>query len=362
MEKVKVGITSGDINGVGLEVIIKTLADSRLLDLCTPVIYGSAKVVSYHKNIVKPRDFSYQSLSTADHLNRDKINVVNCWNEDIVITLGEPTEDSGKFAYVSLDKAVQDLQQGLIDTLVTAPIDKHAMSQAGFQYRGHTEYLTERFGDGQSLMLMVADQLRIGVATNHLSIAEVAVKLSRDLVREKLSVLHQSLKSDFGIERPLIAVMGLNPHASDDGLIGMEEEEIIRPAVIELKKQRIMVAGPFSADGFFGSGQFRKFDGILAMYHDQGLIPFKLLSFGSGVNFTAGLSVIRTSPDHGTGVKIAGQSQADPSSMRQAIYTAIDLFRNRQQYLKDHSDPLRPKNLHKDAEDEVISEDLMDDR
>ena len=361
MEKIRLGISSGDINGVGLEVVIKTLSDARMLDHCTPVIYGSAKVVSYHKNIVKPDDFSYQSLSSAQHLKRDRINVVNCWNEDITITLGEPNEDSGKFAYVALDKAVQDLRDGLIDVLVTAPIDKHAMSLAGFHHEGHTEFLTDRFDAKDSLMLMVNDDLRIGVATNHVPIAQISEVLTKDLVRRKILILHKTLREDFGIEKPLIAVLGLNPHAGDAGLLGTEEDEIIRPAIKELKKKGILLGGPYSADGFFGTGEQKKVDAILAMYHDQGLIPFKLLSFGQGVNFTAGLSIIRTSPDHGTGVSLAGLNQADESSFRRAIFLALDLYRHRRDHQMAHKEPLHKKNLHEGAEDEIIAEDLAED-
>ena len=361
MQKVRVGISSGDINGVGLEVIIKALEDSRVLDQCIPVIYGSAKVVSYHKNIVKPRDFSYQSLSSAEYLKEDRINVVNCWTDDITINLGEPNENSGKFAYVSLDQAVQDLEQGRIDALVTSPIDKHAMSLAGFQYPGHTEYLTERFSSGGSLMLMVSEDLKIGVATNHIPVSQVSQALSQELIGQKIKTMHDALVRDFDLEKPVIAVLGLNPHAGDQGLLGPEEDDLIRPAIADLKSKGMLVGGPFSADGFFGSGEYRKVDGILAMYHDQGLIPFKLLSFGAGVNYTAGLSIVRTSPDHGTGAKIAGENRADAKSFNKALFAAIDIYRNRKNYAEMHRNPLHKKNLHEGAEDEILTEDIAED-
>ncbi|MDH3648650.1 MAG: 4-hydroxythreonine-4-phosphate dehydrogenase PdxA [Saprospiraceae bacterium] len=356
MDKIRVGITVGDINGIGLEVIIKTLSHPKITDFCTPVIYGSAKIVSYHKNIVKPPEFVYQSLQDASRLSNDRINIVNCWTDTVSISLGEPTEESGKFAYIALDRAAQDIANGLIDALITAPIHKHAMSKAGFPYTGHTDFLTEKFGDGESLMLMVGDQMRVGVATDHIPISEVSDMISKELLLRKIGMLEQSLKRDFGIEKPLIAVLGLNPHAGEEGLLGTEEIEIIRPAIIEMKKKGSLISGPHSADGFFGSGEFRKVDGILAMYHDQGLIPFKALNFGQGVNFTAGLNIIRTSPDHGTAHRIAGQNVADPSSFRKALFLALDLHRNRSSFLKYHDNPLKKKALVEDGEgtDEAV--------
>ncbi len=357
MNKVRVGISVGDINGVGPEVIIKTLSDARILKQCIPIIYGSAKVISYHKNIVKPRDFLYQSLTTAERPSTSKINIVNCWTEDVVIALGTPNESTGRFAYTSLDRAAQDLEAGLIDALVTAPFDKQVMSQAGFRYPGHTEYLTSRFKANESLMMMVSNGLRIGVLTNHLPISEVAESITRERVTRKLEIFHQSLKVDFGIERPTIAVLGLNPHAGDGGLVGHEEVEVIKPAMIALKKKGMVVSGPYSADGFFGTGQHVKVDGILAMYHDQGLIPFKTLSFGEGVNYTAGLNIVRTSPDHGTGVKIAGQNKANPASFRKALFLAIDLHKARTAYKEAHQNPLRKKNIREETEAESLAQD-----
>ncbi len=351
MGKARVGITVGDINGIGLEVIIKALSHPKITEFCTPVIYGSAKIVSYHKNIVKPNEFAFQSLQSAERLSNDRVNVVNCWTDTVSIKLGEPNEESGKFAYIALDRAVQDIQKGLIDTLVTGPIHKHAMSKAGFPYAGHTEFLTEQLGNGPSLMLMVGDQMRVGVATDHIPISEVSEKLSKELLLAKLGVMQRSLKEDFGIEKPIIAVLGLNPHAGEDGLLGNEEIEVIRPAIVEMKKKGYLVSGPHSADGFFGSGEFRKVDGILAMYHDQGLIPFKAINFGQGVNFTAGLQIIRTSPDHGTAHKIAGQNAADPSSFRKALFLALDLYKNRKNFEEYNSNPLKKKSLAVESEE-----------
>ncbi|MCB0578281.1 MAG: 4-hydroxythreonine-4-phosphate dehydrogenase PdxA [Phaeodactylibacter sp.] len=358
MKKLKIGISIGDMNGIGLEVILKSLLHEKIADICTPVIYGSSKVVSYHKNIIED-DVDFNPTRSADKVYSEKVNIVNCWQENVNITLGKPSELSGKYAYISLDAAVRDLREGLIDALVTAPISKEAMQLADFPYAGHTEYLTHELGQGQSLMFMISDGLRIGLATNHLALRDVAGALSKELIMNKLQLMNHSLKADFGLERPAIAVLGLNPHASDGGLMGDEEETFIRPAVVELKKKGMLVMGPFPADGFFGSGQFRKFDAILAMYHDQGLIPFKVLSFGSGVNFTAGLTHVRTSPDHGTAFDLAGKNAADPSSFRKALFLAMDIVNNRQQYQEMHADVVqrRGKAVDLGEEDEILKED-----
>lgn len=359
MDKLKIGISIGDINGIGLEVILKTVANKKILDYCIPVVYGSSKVVSYHKNIVDV-DFQFNSTRSAQHLHDDKVNIVNCWNDSVNITLGKPTDVGGQYAFKALESAVNDLKFGLIDALVTAPINKHAMQMADFPYPGHTEYLTSELGEGkESLMLMVSENLKIGLVTNHLPIREVAATITKELILNKIRILNQTLKVDFGKERPTIAVLGLNPHAGDDGVIGDEEEKLIRPAILEAKDQGIMVMGPYPADGFFGSGQYKKFDGILAMFHDQGLVPFKALSFGQGVNFTAGLGFVRTSPDHGTAYDIAGQNQADPASFREALFLALDVARNRKAYVEDHANPLLRKEHSREedgAEEEVIEE------
>lgn len=324
----KIGITIGDINGIGIEVIIKALSNEKMLNQFTPIIYGSSKAVSYYKNIVQS-DIHFVSNKNPERASRNKINVVNCWEDVVNISVGQATPESGKYAHIALDRAVQDLKDRKIDALVTGPINKNAMDAERFPYAGHTEYLTKTFDVSQSLMFMVAEDLRIGVATNHIPVKEIAGHFNKDVLKKKINIMEKSLKKDFGIEKPTIAVLGLNPHASDGGKLGKEEEEIIRPVIIEMKKGGRLVMGPFPADGFFGSGQYKKFDGVLACYHDQGLIPFKTLSFGQGVNFTAGLPVVRTSPDHGTAYDIAGKNEADERSIRNAMYLAIDIVNNR---------------------------------
>ncbi len=356
MNKMKIGISAGDINGIGLEVIIKTVANEKIFKYCTPVIYASTKVVSYHKNIVDV-EFPFQVIKDATRPSPDKVNIVNCWQDNVNITLGKASEEGGRFAYIALEKAVLDLKAGLLDGLVTAPINKEAMKMADFPYPGHTEYLAQQLG-GHDLMLMVHEGLRIGLVTNHIPISAVSAMLTKELVEQKLHTLENALRVDFGIEKPTIAVLGLNPHASDHGVIGDEEEKVVRPVIIEAKKKGMLVVGPFPADGFFGSGQYKKYDGILAMYHDQGLIPFKLLSFGNGVNFTAGLTAVRTSPDHGTAFDIAGNNQADPSSFRKALFVAIDITRNRKEYYASRENALvRNSDKFRDQEDEVLEED-----
>lgn len=344
MNRIRIGITIGDINGVGLEVILKTLSNPNITNLCVPVVYGSSKVLSYHRNIAGIEHFPSNNISSAERLKYDRVNVVNCWQEDVNITIGQMSDSSGKYAKISLEQATNDLKQGYIDAIVTAPFNKKAMNLAGFKFPGHTEYLTAAYDKKDSLMLMVHDNLRVGVVTNHLPLSEVPKAITKELIRFKLKVFNRTLIQDFGIEKPIIAVLGLNPHAGDDGLIGKEEEEIIRPVILEAKKKGMMVMGPHPADGFFGSGQSRKVDGILAMYHDQGLVPFKALSFGEGVNFTAGLEGIRTSPDHGTAYNIAGKNEANPSSFRQALFLAIDVVRNRKNYQEMHANPMVKKN------------------
>lgn len=339
MDKLKIGITVGDINGVGLEVIIKTLANTQILEYCTPVIYGSSKVVSYHKNVVGI-DFSFQQVRSAERVYPDRINVVNCWQDNVNITLGTMSEDGGVYARKALEVAVSELRDGLIDALVTAPINKEAMRLAGFAFPGHTEYITQELGGQESLMFMINDTLRVGLVSNHLPLREVGPAITKEAIIRKLKIMDESLRVDFAIDRPTIAVLGLNPHAGDGGVIGEEEENIIRPAIIECKKNGMLVMGPFPADGFFGSGNYQKFDAILAMYHDQGLIPFKMATFGSGINYTAGLSGVRTSPDHGTALDIAGKNEADPSSFREALFAALDIARNRANYHGDRANRL----------------------
>lgn len=339
---VRLGISIGDFNGIGPEVILKTFSDERILQVCTPVVYGSTKVLSYHKNIVPNCSINFHVISEPGKAREGHFNVVNCWQETANITLGQLTEEGGKYALISLDKMTRDLRDGHLDAVVTAPVNKKALDLVQFPYTGHTEYFQDVFG-GESLMTLVYEDLRVALVTNHVPIGEVAGMIRKDLVKKKIAAFHDSLMRDFGKDRPKIAVMGLNPHAGDDGAIGKEDEEEIRPAVIEAKKAGILAFGPYPADGFFGSGQHRKFDGILAMYHDQGLVPFKTLAFGGGVNFTAGIQAVRTSPDHGTAFDIAGKGIADAGSFRQAVYLAVDILKQRRDWEDMMSAPLKKK-------------------
>jgi 4-phospho-D-threonate 3-dehydrogenase / 4-phospho-D-erythronate 3-dehydrogenase len=357
MEKLKIGISIGDMNGIGLEVILKTVSDPRILNLCTPVLFGSSKVVSYHKNIVQV-EFPFANLRTAEEAESGKVNVVNCWQDNVNITLGKVSEEGGRYAYKALEIAVNALKVGSIDALVTAPINKKAMQMADFPHAGHTEYITEQLGAKESVMLMLNDDFRVGLVTNHLPLSKVVENVTRDRILKKLAILDETLRVDFNIGHPTIAVLGLNPHAGDEGALGEEETSIIRPAIESAKERGILAMGPFPADGFFGSGQHKKYDAILAMYHDQGLIPFKALSFGSGVNYTAGLGAIRTSPDHGTAFDIAGKDMADPSSFRQALFTAIDVAKNRLAYAEMTANPVKSRSAKfKSGEDEILKDD-----
>lgn len=322
-----IGISLGDINGIGPEVIIKTLSDNRLLSYFTPVIYGSSKILSYYKKVIGIHDFHYNQVKNG--IQSKRINIYDCWHETIDVKSGESNADGGKYAQISLSKAVEDLKNGNLDALVTSPINKHNIQSETFTFNGHTEYLASVFECNDYLMLMVSGKLRIAVVTGHLPIKKVSKIITKSEILKKVRVFENSLKQDFGILKPRIAVLGLNPHAGDEGILGKEEQKEILPAIEELKKKNKLIFGPYSADGFFGSGSYKKFDGILAMYHDQGLIPFKSLSFGSGVNFTAGLPIVRTSPDHGTGYPIAGKNKANPDSFRNSIFLAIDILKQR---------------------------------
>lgn len=350
MEKIVVGITIGDINGVGLEVILKTLSNPDINKVCTPVIYGSSKVVSYHKNIVEIEDFPFQNLRQGEPFSKDKVNIVNCWQESVSISLGKMSDVSGKYAFKSLEAATDDLREGRIDALVTAPIHKKAMQMSGFQFPGHTEYLTKLTEAKDSLMLLCHDGLRVGVVTGHVPVKDVAQKITKQAVLRKIQLMNETLRIDFGIDRPVIAVLGLNPHAGDEGVIGLEDEQQIRPAVAEAKNQDILAFGPFPADGFFGSTQYTKFDAVLAMYHDQGLIPFKTMAFGEGVNYTAGLPIVRTSPDHGTAYDIAGKNEADPTSFSRALFLAIDIAKSRFDHFDMRKDAMQKRKYLIDGE------------
>ncbi|MBK22250.1 MAG: 4-hydroxythreonine-4-phosphate dehydrogenase PdxA [Flavobacteriales bacterium] len=328
-EKIKIGITHGDANGIGYEVILKAFSDSKMLDLCTPIIYGSKKYSAEHKEKLKMQNSPFFIIKNSDDAKRNKVNLIDCCDDQEELTIGEPTNSSGKSAYQSLNSAVEDLLNGRIDSVVTAPINKKNIQQQEFNFPGHTEFLGQKDGGKKGLMFMISDKLRVGVVTGHIPLKDVASEISVEKIQQKLQVMNLSLIRDFNIRKPKIAVLGLNPHAGDNGLLGIEEQDVIITAIQNACEEKIIAHGPFPADGFFGSTQHSNYDAVLAMYHDQGLIPFKALSFGEGVNFTAGLSFVRTSPDHGTGYDIAGKNKADPSSMRKAIYAAIEICKNR---------------------------------
>jgi 4-hydroxythreonine-4-phosphate dehydrogenase len=326
--KIVVGISQGDLNGIGLEIILKTLAEPGISEICVPVLFSSQKTVSYFRKMLSMDEFNFNPLRDFSQLNTKKPNVFICYDEEVTIEMGKATTLSGKYAKLSLEAATLALFEKKIDVLVTAPINKHSMQEAGFNYPGHTEYLGDKLG-GKPLMLLCANDLRVAVVTGHVPLKNISEKITIENVLEKINQLHASLVKDFGIRKPKIAVLGLNPHAGENGAIGDEEKKMIIPA-IEKAKENMLVFGPYSADGFFGKNMQSQFDGVLAMYHDQGLIPFKTLAFGHGVNFTAGLDFVRTSPDHGTAYDIAGKQIADESSFREALYTAIDIYRRRE--------------------------------
>jgi len=352
------GISHGDINGIGYEVIIKALMEPTINDICVPVVYGSPKVAAYHRKALNINNFSFNNIRSAEEANHKKANLINCLDDNIRVELGRSTQQGGEAALASLEKAVGDLKNGKIDVLITAPIDKKNIQSDSFQFKGHTEYLRSKAGTDDVLMFMISESLRIGIATGHIPLSKVPEMITKDLLLRKIRLINQSLILDFGISRPRIAVLGLNPHAGDNSLLGKEEEEIITPAIQQAVKENMLIFGPFPADGFFGAGSFTKFDGILAMYHDQGLAPFKALSFDTGVNFTAGLPFIRTSPVHGTAFQIAGKGEASENSFRQAIYLACDIFRNRQMYAEISRNPLKHQDIeiHTDRVDELPPE------
>lgn len=359
VERIKVGITHGDLNGIGYEIIMKTFHDQRMLETITPVVYGSSKVASYHRKSLNISEINFNLVKNAAAAIPKRMNIVNVTHEEVKIDLGKSTEIAGQLAYRALEAAVQDLLQHHIDVLVTAPINKKNMQTAQFRFPGHSEYLTDKAGSKEHLMLMVCEKLRIGVITGHIPLKDVPATISTDLILRKIDMMNKSLVRDFAIRKPKIAVLGLNPHAGDMGVIGDEDLKIIAPAIEQAWKQNIVVYGPYSADGFFGSNNYLKFDGILAMYHDQGLIPFKTLSFDKGINFTAGLPFIRTSPAHGTAYDIAGKNLASHSSFREAVYQAIDIYNNRKSFDELNSNPLQ--NYLKEIEyssDAVIEKEI----
>ena len=338
--RMKVGITCGDGNVIGLEVVMKTFRDNKMHQVCTPVIYAINKLVSQQKTLLNLTDCQYQTVKNSNEVILRKTNVLNCWEEEIPVEWGKPTEISGMHAFKSLEAATEDLRDKKIDVLVTAPINKHTIQNPDFNFQGHTEYLSAKFDSPDYLMFLVSETLRVAVVSGHIPVKDVAAHLSIEKIVKKLQLMNKSLNRDFGFRKPRIAVLGLNPHAGDSGLIGVEERDIIQPAVKQAFDSGLFVYGPYSADGFFGSGSFRKFDAVLAMYHDQGLVPFKTISFSTGVNFTAGLPVVRTSPDHGTAYDIAGKGTANEDSLRDAIYTAIDILKKREEYDEVTAKPL----------------------
>jgi 4-hydroxythreonine-4-phosphate dehydrogenase len=352
-----IGISIGDLNGIGPEVIIKTFSDHRVLELCTPVIFASNKVINFYRKSIPESNFNYQSSKDFGKISQKQVNIYNCWEEEVSITPGQLTETGGKYAVQSLLSAVEALKEKKVQGLVTAPIHKKNTQSPEFNFAGHTPFLKQSFSANDVLMMMVADGFRVGLVTEHVPLAEVAKRITRESILSKLYIFRESLIRDFGIDKPKIAVLGLNPHAGDEGLIGKEEEEIIKPAIKDAKHQ-MLVFGPYSADGFFAKGQQHKFDGVLAMYHDQGLIPFKSMAFEQGVNFTAGLPIVRTSPDHGTAFDIAGKNRADHSSFLAAIYNCLDIIHNRDVYEENRRNPLKKMTsvVLANAEDEKIEE------
>lgn len=338
-ENIKVGISIGDLNGIGCEIILKCFEDSRMLEICTPIIFGNPKPLSYAKKAIESST-NYQGIDRLSQVIIEKVNVYNVWKESLNINYGENDPLIGKYAIKSFVAATEALKNGEIDVLVTAPINKYNSQDDDFKYPGHTDYLNEQL-EGDALMLLMSDELKVGLLTDHLPLKEVAQNITIDLIKIKTKTLNKALIQDFNILKPRIAILGLNPHAGDDGVIGTEEIEIIKPAVQKLNEEGILISGPFPADGFFGSETYKHFDAVIACYHDQGLAPFKALSFGQGVNYTAGLNKIRTSPDHGTAYDIAGKGLADPSSFREAIFAALDIFKNRQYNAEASQNPLQ---------------------
>lgn len=359
--KIRVGITQGDINGVGYEVILKTFAEPAMLELCTPIIYGSPKVAAYHrKSLDLPTNFSI--VGSAAEAVQHRLNVVNCTDDEVKVEFSKLDPEAGKAALEALERAVAEYKEGLIDVIVTAPINKNTIQSEKFSFPGHTEYIEERLGEGQKpLMILMQNDFRMALVTTHIPIKNIATTLTKELIEEKLSIFNHSLKQDFAISAPRIAVLSLNPHGGDGGLLGMEEQEVIIPAMKEMEAKGILCFGPYASDGFMGSGNYTHFDGVLAMYHDQGLAPFKALAMDDGVNYTAGLPVVRTSPAHGTAYDIAGQGVANEDSFRQAVYVAIDVFRNRQRDKEARVNPLRKQYYEKRDDSDKLKLDTVED-
>lgn len=359
--KIRVGITHGDINGVGYEVILKTFSDPTMLELCTPVVYGSPKVAAYHRKAMEIQT-SFSIVNSAEEVQDGRVNVVNCIEEELKVELTKPTPEAGKTALAALERALADYREGLFDVLVTAPINKHTIQSDAFHFPGHTEYIEERVGEGKkALMILLKGDFRVALVTGHVPVRDIAGELTKELIMEKMEIFHRSLKKDFGIDNPRIAVFSLNPHAGDNGLLGTEEQEVIIPAMKEMIARGVQCFGPYPADGFMGSGNYTHFDGILAMYHDQGLAPFKALAMDEGVNFTAGLPIVRTSPAHGTAYDIAGKGIASEDSFRQAVYVAMDVFRNRAWEKEISARPLRKQYYEKRDDSDKLKLDSIEE-
>lgn len=358
-QKPVIGISCGDINGIGIELIIKTFSDNRMLDFCTPVIFASNKAINFYRKTVPDANINFMSIKELNRINHKQVNLFNCWEEEVSITPGIQNETGGKYAVKSLVAAAQALKDGHIDGLVTAPLNKKNSQTAEFNFTGHTPYLKNLFGASDVAMFMVAENIKVALLTEHVAVKDITQHITKDNILSKLTILNNSLKKDFGISKPRIAILGLNPHAGDEGLIGKEDEDIIKPAIKDAKQKNIFCFGPYPSDAFFARGQHEKFDGILAMYHDQGLIPFKSLAIGEGVNFTAGLSCVRTSPDHGTAFDIAGKGKADEASFREAIFKCIDIINQRSEFAGQYKNPLKKisAGMLARAVDEKITED-----
>lgn len=350
---IKIGITHGDINGIGYEVILKMLDDNRILELCTPIIYGSAKIAAFYRKALGMQQQQLLQINNVAEARDGAVNIINVVGEECKVEPGQSTKEAGAAAFAALEKAVQDVSAGALDAIVTAPINKDNIQSDLFTFPGHTEYLEASVG-GKALMVLFNRDIRVALVTTHLPISKIAENITAERIVEKLKIFSDSLRSDFAIVHPRIAVLALNPHAGENGLLGSEEQDVIIPAITAAKEQGVECYGPYAADGFFGSGLFKHFDGILAMYHDQGLAPFKTMAMDSGVNFTAGLPIVRTSPDHGTGYDIAGEGKASEQSMREALYAAIDIARNRERYKEMTANPLRRQYFDKSKDNVVL--------
>ena len=339
--RIRVGITQGDINGIGYEVIFKAFDNPEMFDICTPIVYGSPKVAAYHRKALD-METPYNAIENADEAQNGKLNIINCNGDEVHIELGTNTAEAGNAAFQALERAVKDCMEGKIDVIVTAPINKSTIQSEQFNFPGHTEYLQDCCGEeAKALMILCSGDMRVAVATSHMALKDIPAAITPELLEEKITLLNKSMKEDFNIDAPKIAVLSLNPHSGDNGLLGSEEIEVISPTIRKMNDNGIFCYGPFAADGFMGSGKYSSFDAILAMYHDQGLAPLKALAMNDGVNFTAGLPIIRTSPAHGVAYDIAGKGEADENSFRQAIYAAIDILRNRRFYNEARRNPLR---------------------